>query len=331
MAFLKVVKIHKQGEDSGVLKEISFTQRKLQKIAIAGETGSGKSSLLKIIAGLLQPDSGQVVFNNERIEGPEEKLVPGHSEIAYLSQHFELPKFLSVEQVLSYSNTLAEAEAERIYKVCQITHLLERKTDQLSGGERQRIALARLLTSGPLLLLLDEPFSNLDMGHKNILKNVISEISKEFSITCILISHDPADMLSWADEILVLREGKVVQKGTPKEIYNTPTNEYVAGLFGKYNIVSSNTFRDFEEKGRDYKERRNSSNTKNPLLIRPEQFIIVEEGSNGIRGIVKEVSFFGNYYEVEVIVLGESIVVRTQIGNLKKGEKVYVAPSQNIN
>lgn len=323
MTFLKVVRIQKHGEDSEVLREISFTQKKLQRIAIAGETGSGKSSLLKIIAGLMQPDSGEIFFKNEKVEGPEEKLVPVHPEIAYLSQHFELAKFLTVEQVLSYSNTLTEKEASRIYKVCQITHLLERKTDQLSGGERQRIALARLITSWPQLLLLDEPFSNLDLGHKNILKNVISEISKEFSITCILVSHDPADILSWADEILVLKEGKLVQKGTPKEIYNTPINEYVAGLFGKYNLIKTADFLGFEEQG-------NSSDAIKLLLIRPEQLAIVKESNSGIKGIVKEVGFFGAYYELEVKVSEEKIIVRTGMNNLKKGEQVYIAPLQNI-
>src|SRR5437899_1252826 len=96
--FLEVSGIHKKEKGDHILKDISFTHKRFQKIVIAGETGSGKSTLLKVIAGLVQPDAGEVRFENEKVRGPEEKLVPGHDSIAYLSQHFELPKFLRVEQ-----------------------------------------------------------------------------------------------------------------------------------------------------------------------------------------------------------------------------------------
>ena len=110
-------------DDDFELHNIRFSQPRLQKIAIAGETGSGKSTILRIIAGLEQPDTGEVIFEGKRVEGPTEKLVPGHTGIAYLSQHFELPKFLRVEQVLIYSNTLLDAEAEVLFDVCHISHL----------------------------------------------------------------------------------------------------------------------------------------------------------------------------------------------------------------
>src|SRR6478752_3027013 len=98
--------------------------------------------------------------------------------------------------------------AKTVFEVCRISHLLKRKTDQLSGGEKQRIALARVLISYPKLLILDEPFSNLDLIHKNVLKSIIDDIGTQLQITCILASHDPLDTLSWADEMLVLRNGK---------------------------------------------------------------------------------------------------------------------------
>src|SRR5688500_2555870 len=115
MTFLAVSDISKQGLGNFKLQDITFSQRKNQKIALAGETGSGKSTLLKIIAGLEQPDSGEVVFKNETVKGPAENLVPGHSGIAYLSQDFELPKFLRVEQVLSYANNLNQEEADTLF------------------------------------------------------------------------------------------------------------------------------------------------------------------------------------------------------------------------
>src|SRR5215216_1937996 len=145
MNLLEVSGISRQGEGGFILKEITFSQKKLQKIAVAGETGSGKSTLLKIIAGLIQPDTGAILLGNEKVKGPAERLVPGHPHIAYLSQNFELPHSLRVEQVLEYANLLSNQSASELYEVCQISHLLKRKTNELSGGERQRIALAKLL------------------------------------------------------------------------------------------------------------------------------------------------------------------------------------------
>src|SRR6187549_1219231 len=225
MTILKLSNVGKQIDNAWVVKDFSFTQKKNQKIVIAGETGSGKSTLLKMIGGLVQPDAGTIFFEDKTVEGPNEKLVAGHSEIAYLSQHFELPKFLRVEQVLEYANSLSAKESSSIYRICQINHLLQRKTDQLSGGEKQRIAIARLLISKPKLLLLDEPFSNLDMVLRDVLKSVIDSITRKLRITCMLVSHDTVDSLSWADEIVVMRDGTLVQQGSPEEIYKNPINE----------------------------------------------------------------------------------------------------------
>ena len=174
MNFLEVKEIAKQKDEKWILKNTSFDIKQFNKVAIAGETGSGKSTLLKIIAGLIQPDNGTVYFKNERVLGPEEHLIPGHKGVAYLSQHFELRNNYRVEEILEIANKMPLPEAEAIFEVCRITHLLKRKTDQLSGGEKQRIATARLLITKPQLLLLDEPYSNLDAIHKNILKSVIN-------------------------------------------------------------------------------------------------------------------------------------------------------------
>ena len=321
MTLLEVSQISKRAETEFTLETISFSQRKLQKIAIAGETGSGKSTLMKIIAGLAQPDEGQVVFEGKIIEGPQDKLIPGHPGISYLSQHFELPKFLRVEQVLAYANTLTDQEANTIYEVCEITHLLKRRTDQLSGGERQRIALAKLLIASPRLLLLDEPFTNLDMIHKNTLKAVIRNIGKELKITCMLISHDAVDILSWADQIVVMRDGKMVQKGTPEKIYRQPVNEYVAGLFGKYTIIDPRQSPEFSKLVKaDTKSKR--------LFIRPEHVSIAKRSKTSIAGKVSRINFCGSYYELEVAIARDHIIVTTPACSLKQGDAVYISLSE---
>lgn len=240
MDFLKVSAIHRKDELGFEIKNVDFTVKQFSKTAIAGATGSGKSTLLKIISGLVQAEEGTVFFRGEKVLGPNEQLIPGHKGIAYLSQHFELRNNYRVEEVLSYGNKLKEDEAQNIFTICRINQLLKRWTNQLSGGERQRIALAKLLVTAPKLLLLDEPYSNLDFYHKTILKAVIKDISEKLQITCILVSHDPHDVLSWADNLLILQNGSIVQYGSPKEIYYTPVNEYVAALFGKYILLPGN-------------------------------------------------------------------------------------------
>lgn len=312
MELLNVSGVGKSGEAGFVLQEISFTLHDFQKIAIAGETGSGKSTLLKIIAGLVQPDSGSVHFNNELVKGPNAQLVPGHPSIAYLSQHFDLQKFLRVEQVLEYANSISAKEANTIYSVCRIDHLLKRKTDQLSGGEKQRIAIARLLISKPKLLLLDEPYSNLDMVVKSILKSVITDIGKKLRITCMLVSHDPDDTLSWADEIIVLKAGRVVQHGVPKVLYQQPANEYVAGLFGTFNIVSPNLLKLLGVTGY----------SKN-VLVRPEHFRITRKREH--RGWqITEVRFHGNTHELTVKYRHYLIHVSTTRSDFNVGDWVSV-------
>ena len=328
MFLVEVIGIEKKEERGNGLSNINFTQKKLEKIAIAGETGSGKSTLLKIIAGLGQPDGGKVLFEDKRVKGPLEELIPGQKGIAYLSQDFALPHFLTVEQVLIYANPLPDALAEKdemakeLYATCKIAHLLKRRTDQLSGGEKQRVALTKLLLTQPRLLLLDEPFSNLDMLHKSLLKSVINEISDRLNITCTLVSHDPLDSLSWADTILVMKDGAILQHATPEEIYKQPINEYVAGLFGKYNLLPSSI-------SKALLGARDKTKGREGLFIRPENFVITKSQKDlSAKGIVQKVSFFGSYYEIEIKVEGVVITVQTHSQlYLLKGEGVFVSLS----
>ncbi len=322
MQFLQVTGISKQLPGTFVLNDISFSQESFQKTAIAGETGSGKTTLLKIIAGLVQPDSGTVFFQDTRIAGPDEQLVPGHPAIAYLSQHYELRNNYRVEELLEYANKLPETEAQLLYTVCRINHLVKRRTDQLSGGEKQRIALARLLVGSPKLLLLDEPFSNLDPIHKQILKSVIKDISEKLSITCLLTSHDPLDTLSWADEIMVLRDGKILQKGTPQEVYRHPVNEYIAGLFGNYYLLSGELFEQFTGLPA-------TSLLGKQLFVRPENIIMGPPRQHAVQATVTNIFFWGGYYEVEVNLLGKLFLIKSFRTSVAIADSVFISLTLN--
>ncbi len=248
-----------------------------------------------MLAGLVQPHAGEIRLAGERVAGPLDKLLPGHRSIAYLSQHFELRNNYYVHEILDYANQLTADEAFNLYKVCQIEHLLARKTDQLSGGEKQRIALAKLLITSPKLLLLDEPFSNLDSLHRAVIKEVIHGLAEKLGITCMMISHDAEDILSWADTIFIMKDGEIVQRGTAKEIYRRPVSEYCAGLFGAYNII------DIAAPGLQAACKELTVNEKK-VVVRPENLVLQPATGEGAVATITRVFFRGNHYAIEVLV-----------------------------
>jgi iron(III) transport system ATP-binding protein len=212
---------------------------------------------------------------------------------------------------------MSEEDAGNLYAMCRIDGLLGRRTDQLSGGERQRIALARLLVKPPRLLLLDEPYSNLDRTHKEVLRAVVRDIAESTGISCILVSHDPQDILSWADEILVLKEGQLIQKASPERVYRQPVDEYTAGLFGKYNLVDPTLAARLGRLA-------GTADGRKELFIRPEKLTLSAMGNAAAQGRVTAVAFLGSYYEVEVEIGAARLLVRADSNSLKKGQLVFV-------
>ena len=315
--FLVVEGISKTHSGNLILHPVSFRLVAGKKLAIVGETGSGKSTLLKIIGGHIAPDSGKILFKGERVWSPPVTLLPGHNGIAYLSQDFELRNNYKVHELLSYKNLLTPESAAQLYQVCKVSHLMDRKNIELSGGERQRVALAKLLVGVPQLLLLDEPFSNLDLPQKKNINAVVHAISEQLKITCIMVSHDPIDTLSWADEIMILKDGVLMQHDTPQQIYLQPANEYVAGLFGPYNLIKSN-HHNFHLKW----ELGNKSVSR---FIRPEQLLLSDTHENAVDCVVTQVLFCGAYWSVTVSNGEQSLVIHTDQSGIQKGDLVWVA------
>lgn len=316
MDLITVQSLSKRINNTLAVDNISFRQAPLQKIAIAGETGSGKSSLLKMIAGWVQPDAGQILFRSQRILGPLEQLIPGRKEIAYLSQHFELRNNYRVYEILEYANEMHPDKAAHLYKLCQIDHLLTRRTDQLSGGEKQRIALARLLSTSPELLLMDEPFSNLDQMHKDTIKTVLDDLVNELNISCIMVSHDARDLVSWADQLMIMKDGKIIQHDKPETIYRYPANTYCAGLMGAFNLAPSKIINELlASTGKTFME--------STLMIRPEHIDIVT-ADYGAAAIVLSVSFWGNYYIVTADIQGWALRIQVNEPNYKAGDQIYI-------
>ena len=318
--FLKVKKLYKKYSDNIALQNISFSINKSEKIALAGASGSGKSTLLKIITGHLQADEGEVFYNDKRLLGPLEQLLPGHKDIAYLSQHYELLNNYIVADLIWFENKLSVEDADELFEICKIKKLLQRRTDSLSGGEKQRIALCMLLVKSPKLLVLDEPFSNLDLIHKTILKDVLEDITKRLDITCLLASHDPIDTLGWADRILVLQDGKILQDATPEYLYNNPINKYVAGLFGKFNLLTLKQAKKIFDI--------DVFNIEQSILIRPEHITIHKNSK--IEGKVIDTYFFGSYYEVSILCYEVKLLCRVNKLEVLLGDKIGIKVDENF-
>ena len=237
-----LTKQHQSSQASGV-QDISFDIKRGSIVAIIGESGSGKSTLLKCIYGLLQADSGEVLLNGKRILGPHEQLIPGHKEMKMVTQDFSLNIYAKVYDNIAsmLSNTNVQAKQEKTLEMMQrlhIDHLREKKITELSGGEQQRVAIAKALVSDTSVLLLDEPFSQVDALLKNQLRADIKRIAAETGVTVIMVSHDPADGLFLSDELLILKDGKLLQKGAPAAIYNDPNDIYTAQILGNAVVVS---------------------------------------------------------------------------------------------
>lgn len=228
--------------DSLVLENIDFQLKKGTQLSLIGESGCGKSTLLKIIYGLLDCDNGTFFWNNIQILGPKFHLVPGMPFMKYLAQDFDLMPFITVgENVGKFlSNFYPNEKQNRIDELLDLVEMSEFKHIKakfLSGGQMQRVALARVLAQEPEVLLLDEPFSHIDNFRKNGLRRKILTYLKEKQITTIVASHDINDVLSFSDEVIVLKDKTILEKASPKELYFSPKHKYTAALFGEVNEI----------------------------------------------------------------------------------------------
>ena len=242
---LQIKDIRFSYQESLVLKQISFSLSKGKNLALIGESGCGKSTLLKLIYGLYDLDEGQIFWNDMEVLGPKYHLIPGMPFMKYLAQDFDLMPFITVaENVGKYlSNFFPEDKQARISELLEIVEMTEYanvKAKFLSGGQMQRVALARVLALEPEVLLLDEPFSHIDNFRKNSLRRKLFGYLKEQQITCIVATHDSTDVLAFADEVAIIKDGKIIESGIPKFIYDNPRDKYVASLFGDVNEIKIN-------------------------------------------------------------------------------------------
>ncbi|MFT7036871.1 MAG: ABC-type Fe3+/spermidine/putrescine transport system ATPase subunit [Cyclobacteriaceae bacterium] len=262
------------------VKNISFNVKEGEVIGVLGESGSGKSTLLRLLAGLEDADKGAITISNEVITGPIGNLVPGYDFIRMVYQNFKLQRFKTIrDNVASEIYFLEEDErnkrVDELLELCLLTSKVDSFPHELSGGQQQRVAIALALSMEPEVVLMDEPFSNLDSPMKMIIRQDVISILRNAGVTVLMVSHDHADAMSVADRIMIIENGELVQIDTPQKLYNHPKSEYIANFLGPTNYIKS--------KGK-----------RKPISIRPEKIKISSNGNH--EGVVMETYFQGMHY-----------------------------------
>ena len=276
-------------------------------IALAGESGCGKSTLLNLIYGLLEWGKGEIIFNGKPILGPTKNLVPGEEDMKLVAQNYDLMPYSTVAdnvgKFISNINLLEKKEkVQELLAVVGLEEFEDTLPKYLSGGQMQRVAIARALSVMPRLLLLDEPFSNLDFSRKIELRERLFNYVREKNISLLISTHEIQEVMPWLDQIIVLQEGRLIQNDNAEETYNHPYNQYVASLFGEVNVFS-------DEDKQIYNLPKN--------FWYPHEIKIAEEGKEVD---VLESRFSGSYYWNKISLDGKKLVIYTpeQIGGKLK-------------
>lgn len=234
------------GEDYGAVNNVSLSVGKNEIMALVGKSGSGKSTMLQIIAGLMKPDEGSIRFKDEILENPEEQLIAGHPSIKMVFQDFQLKPNMTVEEnvrykLLQFDKAYQTERTAELLALCNLSGFAARKPKELSGGQKQRLSIARALADDPELLLMDEPFSNLDPLTKQDLLIELVDIVKSEALGLVFVTHDTRDAMLIADKVAFLSEGVLIQNDTPTRIYHNPINLIIAKFFGRVNEVGDVT------------------------------------------------------------------------------------------
>ena len=304
-----------------VLKGVNLDIYENEFVTLLGPSGCGKTTLLRILGGFLDADEGKVIFDGEEIS----QKPPYERELNTVFQKYALFPHLSVYENIAFglkikkmSKDIIDQKVMKMLKLIGLEGYEDKTTPLLSGGQQQRVAIARALVNEPKVLLLDEPLAALDLKLRKEMQYELKRIQQEVGITFIFVTHDQEEALTMSDKIVVMKNGEILQIGTPQEIYNEPANRYVANFIGESNIISGTMLEDYKVRFDDitfdcvdfgFKE-----NEKVDVVIRPEDIDIVDVKDGKMTGEVLSVLFKGVHYEIIVeTVPGTSVTVNMRV------------------
>ncbi len=323
---LKNINVSFDGEK--ILDDMSLSIGDGEFVTLLGSSGCGKTTTLRIIAGFLEPDSGEVFFDSKNMSG----VPPYKREVNTIFQRYALFPHYNVYDNIAYGLRIRKVpEAEIKTRVAEMLKLVnlegfeKRSVTKLSGGQQQRVAIARAVILRPKVLLLDEPLAALDLKLRKDMQNELKNIQKQLGITFIFVTHDQEEALSMSDTVVVMNEGKVQQIGTPIDIYNEPQNAFVADFIGESNILDGVMKEDYVASfaGKQFKclDKGFDKNEDVDIVIRPEDVDIVSEEAGMLRGIITSVTFRGVHFEIIVDIGGFKWMIQTTDEH-KEGENV---------
>lgn len=304
--FLEVKNLNKTYGDKEVLKDVNFSLDEGNILCILGPSGCGKTTILNSIGGFIKNNFGKIFLNGEDISS----LNPEDRNISTVFQSYGLFTNKNVLENVAYGLKFRNVKKQdRINKSLEILKIVGlegyeyRKVHELSGGQRQRVALARSLVISPRLILLDEPFSNLDKNLRITMRNEIKKLVKYFKMTTILVTHDQEDAFTMADRVILMNEGKIIQNSTVTELYNSPNSEFSLSFIGNSNKLDNDNF------------------------IRPEKIKIVDYKTDNFAEIISK-QFRGSFIEYQLKLNNKSNILKVIELNTGKekniGDNVYI-------
>ena len=306
---IKIENISKSFGEKVVLDNINLDIKRGEFVTLLGPSGCGKTTLLRMLAGFTKPDEGGVIM----MEGKDILAMPPHKRpLNTVFQRYALFPHLNVYENIAFGLKLKKVDPKEIdqrvrkaLKMVSMTDYEDRDVNSLSGGQQQRVAIARAIVNQPQVLLLDEPLAALDLKMRKDMQMELKQMHEALGITFIYVTHDQEEALTLSDTIVVMSEGKIQQIGTPTDIYNEPTNSFVADFIGESNILNGTMIKDKEVEFIGHKfecvDAGFGENAAVDVVVRPEDVYIIANAENAeLSGVVKSCIFKGVHYEMFV-------------------------------